>query len=1285
VKLFPRLVLFHPWEPFVLNVVLPCLLDVRMVLDSFGVGDGFRVIRAVAPFRVGNFSVDFGAEFRQESTNGSVWLGRSKTGSFGEGLPTLASAGRFKIKWLAPGERAVRAIRPALGRLGKLLCVWQPEPSFHDTASGDTMSRLYLSSLILLLSLGSVGVGQDVRPGQQPPSGQMPPGSAQAPRAEGADETQQGTEPSEEVPPVRQEHVVYVPFAKLRDVLKDEDSSIVLPYAQFLDMWNRLIQPDKKVAEPPVNGVIARADYVGAVKGDLAHLEATLDVKGLAEGWARLPVQFGDAAIGSAKSEDDSVLLRGVGEGRYELLVHGKGKHQIKLSLVVGVASGTEGRSFVVQCPAVGVSNLELDIPENDLAVQVTPRRNSEIQSVGEDATRVRAVLGSTKQFTVHWQPKSGGTDQVAGLANVTDTIAVDVGDGVVHTHAVFDYQILRGSLDELVVEVPRDRRLLDVQVPGLRDWQSETVDDRQRVRVRLHAPATEQVRLELHTEAPIAEEAFDVGQVRAIGVARESGILAIRSAEDVGLQYASRESLTRIDAAEAPTSLRRPSSTFFKFFTPGHKLSVVASQLQPRVVVDSHLSVLLDKSRLTTRSEFKCEVSRSGVFSLAFRLPAGFQVDEVHTESMERFEVTPADDGQTLTVYFTKKLLGHLTVSVTASRTWDKPDGELALPLPEPLHATREQGLVAVLAPESLEVKTDMARLEAARAATPAELAAKGFEPRVPKGATLAAAFSFVTRPVGIVQTVTQRPRHTVVNVGTVANVKEDVVQVVTTLNYQIQFAGTDTLRIAVPERVSDRLQIEGEGVRERRKSEQATEDGMRPWTILLHSEAIGLRTLVATYDHRVSIPDEGARLELRPIVALDADRESGEIAIQKDRALSIAAEPTGLEEIDPRELSQPIDTTQPYLTYRYYQHPAHLTLNVTKHEIQDVVKTVVRRAYIEAVVTEDGPITMRARYDLKSSERQRLAVTLREPRILGISVAGQTVAPEKAPAAPGSAPDDKTYFINVARTADSDQPFQIQAVFETPLPKKRLDVTDLLRLSLPRFDEGVKFQNLYVRVWVPRGYRLVGDPDGFTSHIGVGLWDSRKITPAPDDPDCWFPKDAASFDFQVGGTPYLFSSLSGPTELAIGYWHIPTMTTIASLLVLAIGVVLVPFSIDTKVFAILAAVFVVLFAGLFLPSVVNSWLLAARLGIAGVVALWLVVWLLFVRRHGHPLLTLAMQGGPTAGATDVSPGKLQAGSSDSSSMPEPTTEGESATDATTADPPKDATGKPEGRSDEQ
>jgi hypothetical protein len=74
--------------------------------------------------------------------------------------------------------------------------------------------------------------------------------------------------------------------------------------------------------------------------------------------------------------------------------------------------------------------------------------------------------------------------------------------------------------------------------------------------------------------------------------------------------------------------------------------------------------------------------------------------------------------------------------------------------------------------------------------------------------------------------------------------------------------------------------------------------------------------------------------------------------------------------------------------------------------------------------------------------------------------------------------------------------------------------------------------------------------------------------------------------------------------------------MTLIASMLVLALGLVLVPFSVETKVFAVFAAVFGLLFAGLFAPTMVNSWVLAARLGIAGVIAVWLVVWLLHLRR---------------------------------------------------------------------
>ncbi len=1071
------------------------------------------------------------------------------------------------------------------------------------------MSRVVGLAVVLVVMIGRSGLADDRADAQPATIVQEEAESGQA-DADGPDGSPVAS--SE----VRQEHIIYLPFEKLGEVFGREDSSILLPYAKYLEMWNRLTLPEPLPVEPPVEAVIARADYNGSVRGDLVHLEATLEVEVLGAGWARLPLEFGDAAVGSAVHEDGKVLLRGIGQGRYELLVQGQGRHTIRLNLVAAVQTAAEGRSFTLLCPVVGVSKLELQISEPDLAVHVTPRRTFEMRSDREDATEIQAVLGSTDRFTVSWHPASGVDDLAAGLANVTSTIAVDVGDGVVRTQAQFDYEILRGALDELIIDVPADQRLLDVQAAGLRDWQTEAFEDRQHVRVRLHAAVTGSVRLEIHTEAPLSDEAFSVGQLRAIGVARESGILAVRSAEDVSLEFVERQSLARVDAAEAPEPLRRPRSTYYKFFTSDHQLTLVASARQPRIVVDSHFAVLLERARVTTQGEFRYQISRSGIFALAFRLPPGIQVDDVRSESLERYEIAAGEDSQTLNVYFARQVLGPLTVSITTSQARDQPAGSLELPLPEPLDVLREEGLVAVIAPESLEVTTDAEPLLAARTATPAELANGGFQPQISAGSVLASAFAFVRRPVRIVQTITERPRRILATVSTAAMLGEDVVQVTSSLHLQVRFAGMDTFRLAVPAAVSDRLQIDGEGIRERRRAQQPGDDGWVEWTILLHSEVLGDVVFTTTYDQPISLQNESAQFSLQPIRVLGADREMGEITIQKDRVLSVEATPTGLEEIDARELSLPPATGPPYLAYRYFRHPAELTLSMTRHEVQDVVRTVVRRAYIEAVVTRDGPVTMRARYELTSSERQRLTLTLREPRILSMTVAGQTVLPEIAPAEPGGEPEDRTFFVNVARAGETDEPFEIATIFETPGSVNGLNITDALTLALPRFGPEVKFQRTFVRVWVPREYRLVGDADGFTSHIGVGLWDSRTITPAADDPDTWFPPDSSPFD--TDGTPYLFSSLEGPTHLATAYWHIPTMTFIASAVALALGVVLLRFSLETKVFTVLAVALMVVFFGLFWQSVINSWLLAARLGIAAVIALWLVAWFLYVHRTG-------------------------------------------------------------------
>jgi hypothetical protein len=1050
----------------------------------------------------------------------------------------------------------------------------------------------------------------------QEPASSSPQDDKDKPAAKPADQKPNGGPP-------REEHVIYVPYTKLPEVFEKEGASVLLPYAQFLQMWSGMQGPIIPLPiKPPVAGLISRADYSGKVEGDLVRLQATLTIEVLGDEWARLPVQFGDAAVGEAMSDDEDVLLRGVGDGKYELLAHGRGKHKISFELVARVQASADGKNFTINCPLVGVSNLELEIDQPEMSVQVNPRRTSQVQATDKKVTKVQAAIGSTDKFTVAWQPKSGAAAEMAGLASVTDTIQIEVGDGVVHTHATFDFQVLRGSLDALAVTMPADQRLLDVQAPGLRDWQSEAAEEgRQRLTVRLHAATRDKVRLEVRTESPIPEKAFPIAQFQAVGVARESGIVAVRSAEDVGLEFVTHSGVSRIDAAEVPEALRKPRSTFYKFFTPSFQLAVAASALEPRVAVESFLTVTIEKARLSLRGDFKFDVTRAGIFAVPLRLPAGFNVDEVVCDVMDRHESSTPDDGdgQVLTVYLTKKVLGQLKLAVVASqsRQAGTQSGELELPLIEPIGVPREQGLVAVIAPDSIEVNSDPTKLESARAATPAELAARGFTPQPPAGSTVAASFAFTRRPVKIGLATRERPRRVFASVSTVASVKEDIFSVTTKINYDIQYAGLDTFRFAVP--ASAKPEITVDGKKEHRKADDPEEDGSVVWTVVLHSEALGSRTVTVTYDEKITVPEKGVSQLVQPIRVLDVDRETGEIAILKDRSLAIGATQEGLEEIDARELTQPVGKEQPYLSYRYFRHPAKLTLEVTKHEIEGVVKTVVSRAFVEAVVSSEGPISVRARYMVKSSERQRLALTLPATRVLGVTVAGRSVLPEKAPAMPGAGADDKSYFINIDRETGPDVAFPIAIVYEAPPPPgDKLAMTDALPVRLPQFEKGVKFQQLYVRLWLPDQFRAVGEPSGFTSETR-SVFDAfryQQVTYAAEDPESAFRGDTTTFDFRTAGHSYLFSSLSPPPELAVRYWKTAPMTLAGSLVVLAIGALLVFCRFEAKVLLVLAAALLALLAGLFWREAVLSWLAAARIGLASVIALWLVLFLLRVRR---------------------------------------------------------------------
>ena len=61
----PRTVFFRPRQPLVFDIALPGPLNLWMIVKAFAVGDGFRLVRSLAPIGILDLPRDLRKEFGQ--------------------------------------------------------------------------------------------------------------------------------------------------------------------------------------------------------------------------------------------------------------------------------------------------------------------------------------------------------------------------------------------------------------------------------------------------------------------------------------------------------------------------------------------------------------------------------------------------------------------------------------------------------------------------------------------------------------------------------------------------------------------------------------------------------------------------------------------------------------------------------------------------------------------------------------------------------------------------------------------------------------------------------------------------------------------------------------------------------------------------------------------------------------------------------------------------------------------------------------------------------------------
>ncbi|MEZ6040513.1 MAG: hypothetical protein R3C20_08405 [Planctomycetaceae bacterium] len=1027
------------------------------------------------------------------------------------------------------------------------------------------------------------------------------------------------------------DRLIYVPFRELQKVFDNQDASVVIPYREYMDLIQKYLDAqDRKNGWSP-DAVVTSSTYTAVVDRDVVRIRAELQLKVMKDGWVRVPLAFGSAATGKVLPADGSVLLKGTGEGQYELLVRGAGDKKVEIELLASVRTSPESKSFSLKCLPTGISELLFTVPEADQSVTITPLQvllpfdSSSEKNAGEETT-VKASLGSVAQFEVQWNPRAGTKPVMDLLASASTVSTVRIETGLIQTTSKIDYEVLRGELRDVGVLAPLDARIIDVVSSSgrIRSWNVTSVGEtHQLISMELISPITDRFQVEVQSErTPTSDTIQIVGKaddgklqgIHADAVVRESGRILVSTDSSLTTVVKLQSGMKRVDAGAAGKSGSSVGSELqqaWEFSGTTGKLVLQLKPVEPRILVDQTSRLIFDDDELRLSSKLDYTVERAGVFQLQLKFPDSLNIDTVRADGMSEFNVDKAA-GQ-LTLSLTQKRMGAITVEITGHQSFNATEEnvESELPTITPVDTERETGRILVYAPQFVDVTTVEEKLVGVFPFKSEDAETVGRAVRV-------SSWNYTRRPVAVFVRTTPRPAQLSATVATTVRVEPEMTRQNSIITFNIQNAGIDTFKVAVPELVAGDVRfrtVSREHVIQQRNRAEQSVDGWVTWTLVLQNETTGDVRIGVDWDNRSAdgeengdttpvqnenspasfrtIPVEPPRV-LPPFAADQNERRRvtltqvrGEIRLLRHESLSIEADSQGdaVEAIDVRELE--LMDADGYLAYRYFSQPASVAIRVRKHEIHEVVETVVQRSLIEVVTEKQAMASYRCRYRIVTSERQRLRIDLREDCDLQApTINGQRTTVERATDVQ-SAEGNEAYYVNISRDDNSGEPFLLTIQFRCPLDgvpyQKRGSVLPLMLPVIGQDDGSTVIQQSILAVWAPKDISFIGDPDrwnqfGRSKVSWFRPFDSPTSESSTSGLNEWLDDQFnGSAEFARQGNVSLYQSVGRQSEVVLTWWNRPFLFLVISGTVILAALILRRTPWENRITMLLLASFLV------------------------------------------------------------------------------------------------------------
>ena len=242
------------------------------------------------------------------------------------------------------------------------------------------------------------------------------------------------------------------------------DEQLALVPVELLKKLESLARQGER---PSASAVLMHATYRGKVDGELASFEGRFGVYVTTDEDTTVQVPLTGVLLNEVRLDGAAAhpQVAAAGDRFFTIPIKGRGSHQLTFRFTVPLRSDPLGQELRFGVPDLPASKLMLDLPADSSLPGLVPARGWYQLQQQAGATRLEMDLGRVPLVELRFRPSGSPPEPVV---RVQEASLWRISPARATVTTALQYQLVRGSLKRMMVDVPAELEVVQLQVRGL-------------------------------------------------------------------------------------------------------------------------------------------------------------------------------------------------------------------------------------------------------------------------------------------------------------------------------------------------------------------------------------------------------------------------------------------------------------------------------------------------------------------------------------------------------------------------------------------------------------------------------------------------------------------------------------------------------------------------------------------------------------------------------------------------------------------------------------------------